>query len=208
MTDTEAPHLYLITPPDPDPQTFPDQLAEVLEAAEIACVRLRTPDADEGQVRAAADALRPLCHDRDVALVLTDHFQLVAPLGVDGVHIERPGKLRDIRKALGPDLILGVSAGASRHGGIAAAEAGADYVAFGPVALEGALADGETADADLFEWWSEMIETPVVAEGGLTPDRARALATVTDFIAPRSSVWSHPDGPGAGIRAYVTALGG
>ena len=52
---------------------------------------------------------------------------------------------------------------------------------------------GAVAGLELFQWWSEMIEVPVVAEGALTPTLIGHLAPVADFIALGSEIWSDPD---------------
>ncbi|MEX2520964.1 MAG: thiamine phosphate synthase [Paracoccaceae bacterium] len=203
----DASKLYLITPPLSDGAGFVDSLDAALSAASTACVRLRFAAAEEDVIRRVSDPLREVCHSHDVALVATDHFRLVRPLGLDGVHLENPRiSIRDARKALGPDAIVGGFAGASRHQGMTLAEAGADYVSFGPVA-ETALGDGEIAELDLFAWWSEMITTPVVAEGGVTLALAAVLAPHADFIAGGAAVWSHPDGPASGAKALSALLG-
>ena len=77
--------------------------------------------------------------------------------------------MRKVRKDLGPDAIIGAFCGDSRHDGMTAGELGADYVSFGPVGPTG-LGDGRLAALELFQWWSEMIEVPCVAEGALTAD--------------------------------------
>ena len=82
---------------------------------------------------------------------------------------------------------------------ISAGEAGADYVAFGPVG-SGALLRGDCADIDLFEWWAEVIEVPVVAEGGLDAALIETLAPLADFIALGPEIWSAPD-PAATLAA-------
>ena len=87
-----------------------------------------------------------------------------------------------------------------------AAEIGADYVSFGPVGASG-LGDGTVAPLDLFDWWSEMIEVPVVAEGGMTPDLAAALAPHVDFLALGDELWTHSEGPAAALAAIVQRLG-
>ncbi len=198
--------LYLVTPPAFAPAAFADALAAALEAADVACVRLAL-EAGEAELRAAADALRPVCARREAPLVIANHVRLVKPLGLDGVHLAdgSANAVRAARAALGADAIVGAAAGASRHRGMIAAEAGADYVSLGPVRA-GALGDGAEADAELFAWWAEVIETPCVAEGGLTPDIARGLAATADFVAPRFSVWSAPEGPAAAVAAYAAAL--
>ena len=73
-----------------------------------------------------------------------------------------------------------------------AGETGADYVAFGPAGTT-ALGSGERAGADLFAWWSEMIELPVVAEGALDADAVAALRDVCDFVALGEEVWADED---------------
>ena len=98
---------------------------------------------------------------------------------------------------------IGTFCGTSRHEGISAGEAGADYVAFGPVGLS-PLGDGSRAEADLFAWWSEMIEIPVVAEGALTPDLVAALTPVTDFFAVGEEIWS-TDAPADALRSLLAS---
>ncbi len=208
MTE-DAPRLYLIAPPTAGDAAFPDQLSAALDAADVACVRLRMRDSSEAEIARAADRLRPVCHDRDVALVVSDFVGLVEPLGIDGVHLEgRSAKaVREARKALGADRIVGAFGGASKHTGMTLAEAGADYVSLGPIGDGVGLGD-ETATPDLFKWWFEMIETPVVAEGRLSIKGTAALAPFIDFLAPSHSVWDHPDGAAEAVRAYAKALAG
>ena len=87
----------------------------------------------------------------------------------------------------------------------AAARDGADYVAFGPAGST-ALGDGSQAERDLFAWWSEMIEVPVVAEGALTLDLVRELAPVTDFFGVGEEIWSQDD-PAAALGRLIAAMG-
>ena len=205
MPDQDRPQIYLITPPEVDLATFPDRLARVLDGAPVACLRLALATRDEDRLARSADALREIAHARDVAIVIETHIALADRLGLDGVHLADGAKsLRYARKILGPDAILGAFCGASRHDGINAAEAGADYVAFGPVG-ETSLGTGARAPLDLFEWWSEMIEVPVVAEGALTADIVAALSPVTDFIAPGDEIWRKDD-PLNALKALIAAL--
>jgi thiamine-phosphate pyrophosphorylase len=199
--------LYLVTPPAFDPAAFAGALAAALDAGGVACVRLDVAGG-EAAIRAAAAALKPVCAARDAPLTLADHPRLAKELGLDGVHLRDggPAAVKAARALVGEAAIVGAWAGASRHRGMLAAEAGADYVSLGPVRA-GALGDGAEADAELFAWWSEIIETPCVAEGGLTPEIAAALAGSADFFAPRSSVWERPDSPAAAVCAYRAALG-
>jgi thiamine-phosphate pyrophosphorylase len=194
MTEpANTPRLYLITPPRFELSRLVALVRAAVAHIRIACVRLDAPGAAEADLRTAADALRPICLDADVALVIAEHFRLVAPLGLDGAHVPARANLRDVRAAIGKDQILGVDCGTSRHAGLTAAEAGADYVAFRPVAEIGGLGDGAFAPLELFQWWAEMIEIPVVAEGGVNPALAAELAPYADFIAPHLEIWDADD---------------
>lgn len=200
--------LYLITPPILSLEVFGGVLGELLDTGEVACVRLALATRSEDELTRAADALRAVCHARDVPLVIAEHVRLARRLGLDGVHLaDGPRQIRAAREALGADAIVGAHARASRHDGMTAAEIGADYVSFGPVGRTD-LGNGEAAPYDLFEWWSEMIETPVVAEGGVTPELAAGIAGVADFIALGEELWSHPEGPAAALRAFRARLAG
>lgn len=206
MADADRPQIYLITPSAFDLDSFPAQLAAVLDAADVACLRLSLASRDEDSVARAADTLRGLAHERDIPLVIDRHVQLVTRLGLDGVHLTDGARsLRAVRKDLGADAIVGAHCGTTRHEGMNAAEAGADYVSFGPVGAT-VLGDGSRAEPDLFQWWSEMIEVPVVAEGALDADLVAALAPMTDFFAFGDEVWNSDD-PAAALRALVKAMG-
>jgi thiamine-phosphate pyrophosphorylase len=206
MAAEDRPKICLITPPDLDLGTFPDRLARVLDGAEVACLRFGLASADADRIGRAADALRAAAHDRDVAIVVETHVQIAERHGLDGVHLTDGARsIRAARTALGPDAIVGAFCGATRHEGMNAGEAGADYVAFGPVGAT--LLGGATlADRDLFGWWSEMIEVPVVAEGGLTAALMADLAPVTDFFGIGPEIWGADD-PLAALASLLAALG-
>ena len=204
MDTPEQPQIYLVTPPAFDPDPFAETLARVLDGAEIACLRLDMAGRDEEKLSRAADTLREVAHARDVALVITDHLLLAERLGLDGVHLSDAARsVRKARKALGPDAIVGSFCGASRHDGMTAGEAGADYASFGPVGAT-ALEDGQRAAPELFQWWSEVIEVPVVAEGALTLDEIRTLAPMTDFFGIGEEIWTRDD-PLAALQELIAA---
>lgn len=202
----EMPQLYLSTPPSFETDAFEPQLSRVLDGTEIACLRLSLA-ADADTISRAADRLRELAHARDIPLVIDSHVGLVEKLGLDGVHLTDAARsVRRTRELLGPDPILGTFCAASSHDGMNAGEAGADYIAFGPVAETG-LGDGTLAEQDLFAWWSQMIELPVVAEGGLTTDTVGALAPMVDFFCIGTEIWGAED-PLAALKDLTAPLGG
>ena len=206
MAEAEHPQIYLLTPPEFELSDFPARLDEVLDAHDIACLRLSLATSDEDRIARAADAIREIAHAHDVALVIDSHVGMVERLGLDGVHLTDGARsVRKVRKELGSDAIVGAFCGASRHDGMNAGEAGADYIAFGP-AGHTALGDGTRADHDLFEWWSQMIELPVVAEGALSEDTIAELAPVTDFFAIGEEIWREDDAVAA-LTRLVARMG-
>jgi thiamine-phosphate pyrophosphorylase len=206
MAAEDRPQITLITPAVLDLDSFPDRLAAVLDAVEVACLRLSLASRDTDTLGRAADACRLVAHARDVAVVIDNHLMLAERHGLDGVHLtDGARQVRKARKDLGADAIVGAYCGHSRHDGISAGEAGADYVAFGPIGGEG-LGDGSLAGFELFDWWSEMIEVPVIAEGGVTKDLIARFGPVTDFFAIGEEIWAAEDAAQS-LKRLVSCLG-
>ena len=205
MATQDRPQITLITPPVLDLATFPQSLARVMDGVETACLRLSLATRDTDEIGRAADACRLVAHARDVAIVIENHVLFVERHGLDGIHLtDGARQIRTLRKDLGPDAIVGAYCGVTRHEGMTAGEAGADYAAFGPIGAAG-LGSGAQAPRDLFEWWSEMIEVPVIAEGALTRDLIESFAPVTDFFAVGPEIWAAED-PLAGLRGLLSAI--
>ena len=200
--------LYLITPPAFDPARFAEDLARALDAGDIGALQIRLKDAPDDAVRRAVDALRPVAQGRGVAVILNDRPDLVKPLGLDGVHVGQGDvPYASARRDVGPDRIVGVTCHDSRHLAMEAAEAGADYVAFGAF-FDSPTKDASTrAEPEILSIWQETMEVPCVAIGGVTPDNAGDLARAgADFVAVSAAVWSHPQGPAEAVRAFDRAL--
>lgn len=205
MPDTDRPQITLITPPAFDLAVFPDQLAAVMDGLDIACVRLSLASVDADFIARAADACRVIAHARDVAVVIENHVKLVEPHGLDGVHLtDGARQVRSLRKDLGADAIIGAYCAGSRHDGMAAAEAGADYVAFGP-AGPSPLGRAEPVEFDIVEWWSQVIETPCITEGALTAELIARFGPVTDFFGIGPEIWGAVDAAGA-LRDLLKGL--
>ena len=205
MAAEDRPQITLITPPTFDPETFSDQLGRVLDGAEIACLRLSLGTKDEDTLMRAAGAAREAAHGRDVGGVIDNHLILAERLGLDGVHLTDGSRnVRKARKDLGADAIVGAFCGVSKHDGMTAGESGADYASFGPIG-ETTLGDGSRAPYELFEWWSEVIEVPIIAEGALTAELVERFGPVTDFFAVGEDIWGAED-PLAALKALLAPL--
>ena len=201
---TERCRLYLISPPTFEAKAFADTLKRALDAGDVASFQLRLKDVPEDEIRRAVDVLMPVAQKHDVAFVLNDRPDLARAFGCDGVHVgQEDASYHEARLILGKNAIVGVTCHDSRHLAIEAAEAGADYVAFGaffPTATKEAKSH---AEPELLQWWAEMMVVPVVAIGGITTENAAPLVEAgADFLAVSNGVWGHENGPAAAVKAF------
>jgi thiamine-phosphate pyrophosphorylase len=202
--------LYLITPRRIDnPQAFAATLAEALSGGDVACLQIRLKDADDAHIAEVVRALAPVAQSRDVAVILNDRPDLAAKLGCDGVHVGQSDmRCADARRVVGKDRIVGVTCHDSRHLAMEAAEAGADYVAFGAFFDTATKQAPTRAEPEILTIWQETMQVPCVAIGGITVDTAAATAEAgADFVAVSAGVWAHPQGPRAAVVAFNAVLG-
>ena len=206
--DGQGCRIYLITPPVLETVRFADLLAAALDAGDVAAVQLRLKDVADDTWRRAIDVLRPVTQGRDVAFLLNDRADLVIGTGSDGVHVGQDDMpARQARKLIGPDLTLGVTCKGSRDLAMQAGEDGADYVAFGAFFPSTTKDVTNQVDPEILAWWSELMELPSCAIGGITPENCGPLVRAgTDFLAVVGCIWNHPDGPAAGVKALNAAI--
>ena len=124
-----VPRLYLVTPQDP--AGLADRLVQALDAADVAAVLLRLPQADERTQVNHAKALAPTVQGKGAALLLDGHPDLAARAGADGAHLSGIEAFMTALATLKPARIAGCGRLATRHDAMVVAEAGADYVMFG-----------------------------------------------------------------------------
>jgi len=198
--------IYLITPPQiPDMEAFIKDLRAVLSAAPIAClqIRLKEMNGDKPESSAivqACAAIKPICH-------VNDDPDLAKQCEADGVHLgQNDMDYFSSRELFGGDAIIGITCHNSKGLGFEAANAGADYVAFGAFFETPTKTTKHRAETEILEWWQEAVEIPSVAIGGITVDNAAEIIQAgADFIAVSSGVWSHPDGPASAV-SQLSAL--
>jgi thiamine-phosphate pyrophosphorylase len=197
--------LYLISPERIEhPSIFAAELRAALDGGDVAAFQLRLKDVDDAVIARAADILRPICQQRDVAFILNDRPDLAVTLDCDGVHVGQDDMpYAEARRIVGPDRQVGVTCKDSRHLAMEAADAGADYVAFGAFFPSTTKTVTTPADPEILQWWSDVMQVPCVAIGGITVENCKPLvAAGTDFLAVAGGVWSYKDGPEAAVRAF------
>ena len=201
--------LYLITPPAIDDlEAFTGLLEQALSAGPVAALQIRLKDASDDQIRAAVARLAPVAQAHGVAVILNDRPDLAKATGCDGVHVgQEDTPVAEARRIMGPDAMIGATCHDSRHLGMEAAEAGADYVAFGAFFPTTTKEAPTQAEPEILTIWQQFMETPCVAIGGINADNAAGLAKAgADFLAVSAGVWAHPQGPAAGVTAIEAAI--
>jgi len=197
--------LYLISPLDVSGE-FPERLARALDAAPVAAFQFRVKDMDDHAAARLAAPLLEICAARDVTFIVNDSVSLAKRLGADGVHLgQSDGLVADARAELGREAQIGVTCHGSRHLGIDAGEAGADYVAFGAFFPSTTKTTEHKAELELLEWWQEIMEIPCVAIGGITPANCAPLVRAgADFLAVSAAVWSGDEAQA--VRDFAAAI--
>lgn len=195
--------LYLISPPRLSAANFLGPLKEALKGGDVASFQLRLKNISDDDIRRAVDILRPVVQANGTAFILNDRPDLAAELGCDGAHIGQEDARYEAARAALPDGVVGVTCHDSRHLAMDAAEAGADYVAFGAFFPTQTKEPKAQASPEILQWWSEMMVVPCVAIGGITVANARTLVEAgADFLAVSAGVWEYPGGAEAAVRAF------
>ena len=196
--------LYLITPPKFAVRPFAEQLKRALGGGDVASLQLRLKDVPDDEIVRAGEVLVPIARRAGVAFIMNDRPDLAAQLGCDGVHVgQEDVSYAEARATMGRDRVVGVTCHNSRHLAIDAAEAGADYVAFGAFFPTATKAPKTHAEPELIQWWSEIMVVPCVAIGGITVENCAPLIDAgADFLAVAAGVWDYPDGPAAAVQAF------
>ena len=197
--------LYLISPLDVS-GAFPERLARALDSAPVAAFQFRVKDLDDHAAARLAEPLQEICAARDVTFIVNDSISIAKRLGADGVHLgQSDGSVAEAREALGREAQIGVTCHASRHLGIDAGEAGADYVAFGAFFPSTTKTTEHQAELELLEWWQQIMEIPCVAIGGITPANCPPLIKAgADFLAVSAAVWNGDEA--LAVRDFAAAI--
>jgi thiamine-phosphate pyrophosphorylase len=196
--------LYLLSPPEFRLDDFRIKLSEAVATGKVSCFQLRLKNAIDVEIRTVSDALLPICHDQGVPFIINDRPDLAIEVGADGAHIGADDiSYNEARRLIGNEGIVGVSCYNSTHIALGAAEAGADYVAFGAFFPTTTKTPRTRAEVELLTWWQQATTVPCVAIGGLTVNNcAPVIGAGADFIAVVSGVWDHPDGPSAALLQF------
>lgn len=201
--------IYLISPPRIDDiDTFLNQLDEVIAAGAISVFQLRLKNIENREIVLLGKKIVPKLQEAGIAVIINDNPRIAKDLHADGVHLgQEDGDIIEARKLLGKDAIIGATCHNSKHLGMEAAEAGADYVAFGAFYPTQTKEVIHHADIEILEWWQDIMEIPCVAIGGINIDNALPIINAgADFIAVSSGVWNYEGGIKAALQKFQTLI--
>ncbi|HWS84902.1 MAG TPA: thiamine phosphate synthase [Ktedonobacteraceae bacterium] len=122
-------------------------------------------------------ALRALTRERGALLIVNDRIDVALAIDADGAHVgqEDDMPVALARKLLGPDRILGVSAGNLEEAHVAVAD-GADYLGVGPIYATHTKANaGEPVGLSLLTELAKRYSTRLIAIGSIKADNAAAV---------------------------------
>ncbi|HEY5830869.1 MAG TPA: thiamine phosphate synthase [Hyphomicrobiaceae bacterium] len=171
----------------------------------VKTVQLRLKDAAPERVRHEIVEGLKVCARHGCQLIVNDYWRDALALGADYIHLGQEDlAAADVGAIHAKGVRLGISTHSAEELAIALA-ARPDYVALGPI-YETKLKVMKWAPqglARLAEWKGRIGALPLVAIGGITPERADGVvAAGADSVAVITDFFTHPD-PVARVRQWV-----
>lgn len=187
-------------------ETLVKRTAEAIEGG-VTFVQLREKDLDEENFEREGVELKALCREKNVPFVINDNVQLAAKLDADGVHVGQSDmEALDVRKIIGDDKILGVSAQTVEQA-ITAEKHGADYLGVGAVFSTGSKDDAVEVPYETLKAICDAVKIPVIAIGGITVDNVSELSgSGICGIAVISALYAEDDIKSAAEKLKVNTL--
>ncbi len=157
-------------------------------------LQIREKDLDANSFEAEAAKLKALCARYKVPYVVNDSIEIALAIDADGVHVGQSDiKGRDIRSLIGPERILGISAGTVEEA-IAAETAGADYIGVGAVFGTSTKKNARNLTVEKLREISSVVSIPVVAIGGINAKNLIELSgSGVDGVAVVSAIFAAED---------------
>ena len=156
-------------------RTLVDVVKESLDGG-VTMIQLREKSLDEGKFLEEAKELQALCRERHVPFIVNDNVDIAKAMDADGVHVGQSDmEALDVRRKLGPDKIIGVSAQTVEQA-LLAEKHGADYLGVGAVFPTGSKADVQELPYETLKEICAAVSIPVVAIGGISQENVAKLA--------------------------------
>ena len=146
------------------------KMSELVEEAilgGVTMIQLREKEMTHEAFKQEALDVQSVCQKHLVPLIINDDVELCKEIDADGVHIGQDDlNLKEARKILGEDKIIGVSAHNYEEAKIAL-ENGADYLGVGAIFATQTKDDAQNISMDTLNEICQKVDIPVVAIGGI-----------------------------------------
>lgn len=174
-------------------QTLKEQVEEALKGG-ATCIQLREKELDELSFLEEAEELCALCRAYHVPFIVNDNVKLALACGADGIHVgQHDMQAGDVRKAIGDNMILGVSAQTVEQA-LEAERNGADYLGVGAVFATSTKLDADAVSHETLREICRAVSIPVVAIGGISKENIMQLSgTGVDGVALVSAIFASGD---------------
>ena len=171
-----------------------EKLADVVESVlqnGATFLQIREKDLAQDAFEAEAERLKTLCAQHAVPFVVNDSVEIALQCDADGVHVGQSDiKGRDIRAMIGPDKILGISAGTVEEA-VAAEKAGADYIGVGAIFGTSTKKNARSMTMERLKEIVSSVSIPVVAIGGISAENISHLSgSGVDGVAVVSAIFA------------------
>ena len=183
-------------------RSLPDAVEEALKAG-VTFLQLREKDLDYDSFLQIAIEIKKITDKYKIPYVINDNVDVAIACGADGVHVgQEDMDAKDVRKIIGSDKILGVSAETVEQA-IKAEQSGADYLGVGAVFPSPTKLDADVVSFETLKEICKAVSIPVVAIGGINEDNAMKLAgSGIVGIAVISGIFAQDDIAAAVKRLY------
>ena len=173
--------------------TLGDQVEQALRGG-VTCVQLREKSLGVPAILVEAEEIGALCRSYGVPFLINDRVEIALQCGADGVHVgQKDRAAREVRRLLGPNRILGVSARTVEQA-VQAERDGADYLGVGAVFSTSTKADAMPVSYETLQAICRAVSIPVVAIGGIQRENLLSLAgRGVDGVALVSAIFAAPD---------------
>ena len=170
-----------------------EQVKEALENG-VTCVQLREKELSEDDFLKEAKQISELCKEYKVPFIVNDNVDIAIACKADGIHIgQEDMELTNVRKLVGEDMIIGVSAHTVEEA-IKAQEGGADYIGIGAVFATSTKTDVDVLSFETLRSICEAVDIPTVAIGGIKKDNICKLkGSGIDGVAVVSAIFAAKD---------------
>ena len=176
-----------------DGRTLKEVVLESLEGG-VTMLQLREKHLDEAHFLEEAKELQMLCRSWHVPFLINDNVEIALAMNADGIHVGQSDMAAgDVRKKLGDDKIIGVSAQTVEQA-LLAEKAGADYLGVGAVFPTSSKDDANEVTYETLKAICSAVSIPVVAIGGITQENVHQLAgSGICGAAVISAIYAKPD---------------